>query len=125
MEGWALFEDLAVPQDTGRTAFGAQSIPQYADPTDCLSPQIDKSVSRTTRIATSVPMRHFQGSSHIFEKGTGSKKMKLRRILVELRESTQEDMASSPKDLASDTVIISQEEVSISLATAEAILLFV
>ena len=63
MEGVVLFEDLAVTtQDCGSTAFGAQSIPQYADPTDCfLSSRIHKFVSGTMRMATSVPTRHFQG----------------------------------------------------------------
>ncbi len=82
MKGRVLFEDLPVSQDCGCTAFGAQLIPQYADPTNCLSSQIDKFVSGTTGIATSVPTRHFQGSKRVVEKETGGKKIKLHGILI-------------------------------------------
>ena len=82
MKGRVLFEDLSVSQDCGCTAFGAQLIPQYADLTDCLSSQMDKLVSGTTRMATSVPTRHFQVSKRVVEKDTGGKKMKLHGMLV-------------------------------------------
>ena len=74
MKGGVLFADLAVSQDHGCTPFGAQSIPQYTDPTDCLSSHIDKFVSGTTEMATSVPTKHFQGSKRVVEKGTAARK---------------------------------------------------